>query len=364
MTASARPCVGRLHGVLAVLPSARIAAVAHVRIDQSFPRDGRRVPRPILILALFAALGAISVCLGLMVGSVPLTTADVARALAGDAPGPVGDIVLKIRMPRVLAAFACGGLLALAGALLQVLLRNPLADPYVLGISGGAALGLLAATSLGAGYAGSQVAALAGALTAVLTVFGLSFRAGDWNLYRLLLTGVVFSAGCGALISLILLLAPQTAVKGMLFWLMGDLSGATSPQWAWLALATLGALSILGSGALNVLRLGRSKAASLGVPVAAAEVSIYLAASAATVTSVSLAGTVGFVGLIVPHLVRLLGVTDYRWLIPSAMLSGGALLALADTAARSFWAPLQVPVGALTALLGVPVVLLLLAGRA
>ncbi len=319
--------------------------------------------RPVLILVVFAALGALSLCLGLMVGSVPLSVRDVAAALFDQAPGPIGDIVLKIRLPRVLAGFACGGLLALAGALLQVLLRNPLADPYVLGISGGAGLGLLGATSLGLGYAASQLAGLAGALTAVLTVFGLSFRAGDWNLYRLLLTGVVFSAGCGALISLILLLAPQTAVKGMLFWLMGDLSDATSPAWAWLALATLGAVSVLGSGTLNVLRLGRSKAASLGVPVAAAEVAIYLTASAATVTCVSLAGPVGFVGLIVPHLVRLLGVTDYRWLIPSAMLSGGTLLSLADTGARSLWAPLQIPVGALTALLGVPVVLLLLAGR-
>jgi len=321
------------------------------------------VSRPVVILAGFAALGALSLALGLAVGSVRLPASDVAAALMGHAPGPVGDIVLRVRLPRVLAGFACGGLLALAGALLQVLLRNPLADPYVLGISGGAGLGLLAATSLGLGYAASQVAGLLGALTAVLIVFGLSFRADDWNLYRLLLTGVVFSAGCGALISLILLLAPETAVKGMLFWLIGDLSDATSPQWAWLALIALGTLSVLGSGTLNVLGLGRSKAASLGVSVPAAEVAIYLTASAATVASVTLAGPVGFVGLIVPHLVRLLGVTDYRWLIPSAMLAGGALLSLADTGARSVWAPLQIPVGALTALLGVPVLLLLVAGR-
>lgn len=321
------------------------------------------MPRPLLILALFAMLGAVSLCWGLVSGSVPLSSADVLRAFAGDAPGAVGDIVFKIRLPRVFAGFACGGLLALAGALLQVLLRNPLADPYVLGISGGAGLGILGATSLGVGYAGAQLAGLGGALSAVLVVFGLSFRAGDWNLYRLLLTGVVFSAGCSALISLILLLAPQAAVKGMLFWMLGDLSEATSAWWPWLALATCGTASVVGSGALNVMMLGRSKAISLGVPVAAAEVAIYLLASAATVTSVSLAGTVGFVGLIVPHLVRLLGVTDYRWLIPSAILGGGALLSLADTAARSLWAPLQIPVGALTALMGVPLVLVLLARR-
>jgi iron complex transport system permease protein len=322
-----------------------------------------RLSRPVLILTLFAALGALSLWLGLLAGSVPLSAAQVTSALGGEAPGLVGDIVLKLRLPRVLAAFACGGLLALAGALLQVLLRNPLADPYVLGISGGAGLGLLAATSLGLGYASSQLAGLVGALLAVITVFGLSFRAGDWNLYRLLLTGIVFSAGCAALISLILLLAPEAAVKGMLFWLLGDLSGAGSPGWAWVVLGALGALSILWSGALNVLSLGRGKASSLGLPVVEAEVTIYLAASAATVTSVSLGGTIGFVGLMVPHLVRLLGVTDYRWLVPSAILCGGALLALADTAARSLWSPLQMPVGVLTALLGVPVVFLLLARR-
>ena len=319
--------------------------------------------RPVLILVLFAALALASLGVGLLSGSFPLSAAAVVQALAGQAPGLIGDIVLEVRLPRLLSAFACGGLLALAGALLQVLLRNPLADPYILGISGGAGLGLLAATALGLGYAASQAAGLVGALAAVLTVFGLSFRAGDWNLYRLLLTGVVFSAGCSALISLLLLLAPEGSVKGMLFWLLGDLSGAASPGWAWVALGVVGTVSILGANALNVLSLGRSKAASLGLPVAGAEVAIYVAASAATVASVALAGTIGFVGLIVPHLVRLLGVTDYRWLIPCAILGGGGLLSIADTAARSLWAPLQIPVGVLTALLGVPVVLLLLARR-
>lgn len=322
-----------------------------------------RASRRVVVLAVFAALSAASFCVGLTVGSVPLGFADVSSALAGHASGATSEIVLSVRLPRLLAAFACGGLLALAGTLLQVLLRNPLADPYVLGISGGAGLGLLAATSLGFGYASSQVAGTIGALAAVLTVFGLSFRAGDWNLYRLLLTGVVFSAGCGALISLTLLLAPHAAVKGMLFWLLGDLSGATNPGWALAVMTVLGVASVMGASALNVLSLGRDKAASLGLPVAAAEIVIYLVASVATVTSVTLAGTVGFVGLIVPHLIRLLGITDLRWLIPTAILGGGALLSLADTAARTVWAPLQLPVGVLTALLGVPVVLLLLARR-
>jgi iron complex transport system permease protein len=322
-----------------------------------------RAQRTVFVLVLFAGLAIASLGVGLLAGSVPLSFSDVATALTGRGTSAISEIVLTIRLQRLLAAFACGGLLALAGTLLQVLLRNPLADPYVLGISGGAGLGLLTATSLGLGYAPSQLAGLIGALAAVLTVFGLSFRAGDWNLYRLLLTGVVFSAGCGALISLTLLLAPQAAVKGMLFWLIGDLSGAGNPGWALGVMLVLGIVSIMGAGALNVLSLGRDKAATLGVSVVAAEIVIYLAASAATVTSVALAGTVGFVGLIVPHLIRLLGITDLRWLIPTAVLGGGALLSFADTAARSVWAPLQLPVGVLTALLGVPVVLLLLARR-
>jgi len=311
----------------------------------------------------FAGLSAASLVLGLLAGSVPVSLGQLWSTLTGGASGPVHDIVFAIRLPRVASAFACGGLLALAGALLQVLLRNPLADPYVLGISGGAGLGLLGATALGLGYAAAQAAGLAGALVAVFAVFGLSFRGGEWNLYRLLLTGVVFSSGCGALISLLLTLAPEVAIKGMLFWLLGDLSAAVSPGWAWLMLVALALLATLYSGALNVLSLGRNKAASLGVPVLKAELLIYVAACAATVTSVALAGTIGFVGLIVPHVLRLLGVTDYRWLIPGTALAGGAFLTLADTAARTLWAPLQIPVGVLTALLGVPLVLLLLARR-
>ncbi len=315
------------------------------------------------LLVVFAALGACSLVMGLLAGSVSVPVAQVWSALFGGTTGPVHDIIFAVRLPRVLSAFACGGLLALAGALLQVLLRNPLADPYVLGISGGAGLGLLGASALGFGYAASQAAGLAGALVAVFAVFGLSFRGGEWNLYRLLLTGVVFSSGCGALISLLLTLAPETAVKGMLFWLLGDLSAAGSSNWAWLSLGILACLATLFSGVLNVLSLGRDKAASLGVAVLKSEIGIYVAACAATVTSVGLAGTIGFVGLIVPHVLRLLGVTDYRWLIPCAVLLGGAFLTAADTAARTLWAPLQIPVGVVTALLGVPLVLVLLARR-
>ena len=319
--------------------------------------------RPAALLVALLLFAATALVVGLMTGSQPLAPTEVLGALSGHADGLAHDIVIEVRLPRVAAALACGALLALAGVLLQVLLRNPLADPYVLGISGGAGLGVLAAVLMGLGQVAASLTGLAGAFAAALIVFGLGYRAGDWNLYRLLLTGVVLAAGCGALISLLLILAPQGAVKGMLFWLMGDLSSASSSGWAWLIVLLLGGLAVALADTLNVLSLGRLKAASLGVPVRAVETAIYFAAALATVAAVILGGTIGFVGLIVPHLIRLLGVADLRWLTPLAMLGGAGFLCLADTLARSAWAPLQLPVGVLTALLGVPVMLLLLSGR-
>lgn len=317
------------------------------------------MPRP-LLLALLALFALASMALSLLHGSADLPAERVLRALAGGGEAVERDIVLRLRLPRAAAAFACGALLAQAGALLQVLLRNPLADPYVLGISGGAAVGSLLSMLLGLGAVGTGAGALAGALAVVALVFALSFRAGDWNVYRLLLTGVVISAGCGALVSLLLTLAPAAGVKGMLFWLMGDLAYAGSPLAAWGVLAALALLGLGFASSLNVLSLGPLKARTLGVAVLPLQAGIYFAASLGTASAVLLGGTIGFVGLLAPHALRLLGITDYRWLLPSAVLLGGGFLTLADTAARTIWAPLQLPVGVLTALLGVPLLLLLL----
>jgi iron complex transport system permease protein len=323
----------------------------------------QRLPPAALLGILLVAL-VLALAFGLAAGSRWLSPGELWRAFSPGEDSLARDLVLQIRWPRLSAAMACGALLALAGLLLQVLLRNPLADPYVLGISGGASLGVLAAMLLGIGTGGSALAGLAGAIAVTAAVFGLGYRSGDWSPYRLLLTGVVIAAGCGALVSLLLVLAPQASVKGMLFWLMGDLSYATGSSAAWLVALVLGALATLSGATLNVLQLGRAKAASLGVPVARAETLIYCAAALATVGAILLGGTIGFVGLIVPHLLRLLGVADARWLAPLSMLLGAAFLAVADTLARSAWAPLQLPVGVLTALLGVPVMLLLLGRRA
>jgi iron complex transport system permease protein len=295
-----------------------------------------------------------------MLGSVDFTLAQVWHGLNGG--GAAAEIVRELRLPRAMSAFACGGLLAVAGVLLQVLLRNPLADPYILGVSGGAAVGALSIMLLGLPFAAVNGGALAGALAVAGAVFGLGL-AGGWNIYRLLLTGVMLSAGCGALVSLLLTLAQGAEVRGMLFWLMGDLSHAAHavPLWGVL-LATL-AIGLAMAASLDVLSVGERKARSLGVAVRPLQIGVFVVASAATAAAVLEAGAIGFVGLTVPHFLRLLGVNDHRWLLPSASLLGGGFLVLADTLARTVAAPQQFPVGVVTALIGVPVMLFLLARR-
>jgi iron complex transport system permease protein len=213
-----------------------------------------------LLVALLAMAGAGSLVLALVVGTYPVSVLQVLESIVHPVPGVVHDVIWQLRAPRALAAFACGGLLALAGALLQVLLRNALADPYVLGVSSGAALGALSAMVLGANEAGAGLMALAGALGAIIVVFGLTFRGGDWNVYRLLLTGVVLSAGLSALVSLVLVLAPQAQVKGMLFWLMGDLAYAGNPLYGWLILLVLTAFAVAQAVRLDLLAAGELKA--------------------------------------------------------------------------------------------------------
>ncbi|MDO8933463.1 MAG: iron ABC transporter permease [Rhodocyclaceae bacterium] len=315
--------------------------------------------RALLVLALLVLLSMASLAVALAVGSMPVTLADVSAALAG-ADTPARQIVLDLRLPRALAGFACGGLLALAGALMQVLLRNPLADPYVLGISGGAGVGALTAMLLG--LAGIAIAGFSfvGALAAMLLVFGLAHGDGSWTQTRLLLTGVVVAAGCGAVVALILTIAPEQKIHGMLFWLMGDLSqaGASVPVLAVLVLALAVALPFARE--LNLLARGAEQALALGVRVPTLRRIVYFVAALATAAAVTTAGSIGFIGLIVPHLVRLVIGNDQRLLLPAVVLAGGSLLVLADTLARTIVAPLQLPVGVLTALIGVPVFLYLL----
>ena len=316
--------------------------------------------RALLVILLLALVGLASLLLALAAGSLPVSAADIGRALLGDTAGVAAEVVRELRLPRALAAFACGGLLALAGALMQVLLRNPLADPYVLGISGGASVGALSAMLFGLPLLLVNGGAFAGALAATLLVFGLARGDGSWTQTRLLLTGVIVAAGCGAAVALILSIAPENKLRGMLFWLMGDLSHATSfwPALLLLAFGLIAALPI--SRDLNLLARGDLTARALGVPVSRLRGAVYVLAALVTAAAVTTTGAVGFVGLIVPHLVRLAIGNDQRVLLPAAALAGGALLTLADTLARTVVAPQQLPVGVLTALIGVPVFLYLL----
>ncbi|MCE1182576.1 MAG: iron ABC transporter permease [Rhodocyclales bacterium] len=315
--------------------------------------------RALLILTSLALLALFSFGLALMVGSFQVAPADVFAALLGQ-EGSGGEVVLQLRLPRALAGFACGGLLALAGALMQVLLRNPLADPYVLGISGGAGVGAMFAILIGLPMLGVDGLAFAGALGAMFIVFGLAHGDGSWTQTRLLLTGVIVAAGCGALVALMLAIAEEHKLRGMLFWLMGDL-GQSARWWpAMLALVVALAAAMPFARELNLLSRGLMQAQALGVAVKRLRYTVFLLASLATAASVTTAGSIGFVGLVVPHLVRLASGNDQRLLLPASVLAGGSLLLLADTAARTLIAPQQLPVGVLTALIGVPVFLFLL----
>ncbi len=316
--------------------------------------------RALLVTALLLLLALASGVLALLVGSYAVAPAEVWAALTGGPGGHGGEVVLSLRLPRALAAFGCGALLGLAGALMQVLLRNPLADPYVLGVSGGAAVGALGAMLAGASLLVMHSGAFVGALAAMLLVFGLARGDGSWTHSRLLLTGVIVAAGCGAAVALILSVAPEQKLHGMLFWLMGDVSLARSP-WPALAMLAAGLLAALPLARdLNLLARGDAVARTLGVGVDGLRGGIYVLASLLTAVAVTTAGSIGFVGLVVPHLVRLAIGNDQRVLLPAAALAGGSLLLLADTLARTLVAPQQLPVGVLTALVGVPAFLFLL----
>jgi len=319
-------------------------------------------PRALLVLATLAVVALAALALALATGSVGVDAKSIAAALAGDASSGPAAIVRELRLPRALAAFAVGGLLAVAGALLQVLLRNPLADPYVLGISGGAAVGALAALSAGAA-AIAMPAAFVGAFASTLVVFTLARASGSdtpWTAMRLLLTGVVVAAGWGAVIALLLTLAPDAQLRGMLFWLIGDLSAPPSPVAALVVLALVVAVAFAFARDLNVISRGDQAATALGISVPRAALALHAAAALATAVAVSVAGAIGFVGLIVPHALRLALGNDQRVLLPGAALAGGALLVVADTLARTLVAPVQLPVGVITALIGVPAFLYLL----
>ena len=288
------------------------------------------------VLGALAVAALASIAIALATGSVGVDAPAILRALGGGAQDGPAAIVRELRLPRALAAFAVGGLLAVAGALAVL-------------FTGMAAL--------------VMPAAFAGAFASTLIVFGLARTGGDrtpWTAIRLLLTGVVVAAGWGAVIALLLTLAPDAQLRGMVFWLLGDLSAPPSPLPALVVLAVVLGIALAFARDMNVLARGDDVASALGVAVPRVTLALHAAAALATAAAVTTAGSVGFVGLIVPHALRIAIGNDQRVLLPAAALAGGTLLVLADTLARSVVAPVQLPVGVITALIGVPAFLYLL----
>ncbi len=321
------------------------------------------------LLFLFALTTVVSVT-ALGMGSVSLPTGEIFGVLTGsgeDSPETLRLIVMDIRLPRIMVALTAGGVLAVAGAAFQSLLRNPLADPFLLGVSGGAALGgVLAILS---GWAGGghtvQLSAFAGALSTVLFVYFMSRVGGRIPKYRMLLTGVVINAFFSALIMMLLSLSESDALANAFFWLMGDLSGAGWEEIRVMApyvMAGVIALYLL-SKEMNLLLLGENEAAELGVNVERSKLLIFVFASLITAAVVSATGLIGFVGLVVPHAARLLFGADHRLLLPACLLMGGIFLVLADAIARTVIAPTELPVGVITALIGGPAFVYLLKWR-
>lgn len=323
----------------------------------------RRIATLLAMLALAVLLGSA------LVGSVMIPPAELPGALRSIAigdPSGLAASLLDLRLGRATTAFAVGAALALAGVMMQSLLRNPLADPYVLGISSGSAVGALGALLFGASLWMVDLAALGGALAISLLLYLLARRDLDGHLQRelpgdsstLLLTGVILSAACMALVTLMLSVAPESRLRGMVFWLVGDLGGTGWHLMPWLALAAAWLFLHRRGRALNVLALHAEGAAALGVNVTALRRMLFGLSGVLTAAAVTTAGAIGFVGLIVPHACRHAFGPDHRLLLPAAALGGGAFLVLADTLARTVLAPQQLPVGVLTSLIGVPVFLL------
>jgi iron complex transport system permease protein len=316
--------------------------------------------RSLLLIGLLGLICLLSVGISLATGSLEIGPGELWSALRDRNSSLYSQVLWELRIPRTLAALVTGGLLGLAGVIMQVLLRNPLADPYILGVSGGAAAAALLVMLTGFGAFWIPQAAFAGAMGSIVLVFGLANASGRWSVTRLLLTGVVVSAGWGAVINILLTSSATNTVQSMLFWLMGDLSQSQVRAWQFLVLAAGLLVGVLLARSLNIIIRGELTAQALGVEVSKLRLVLYVLSSMLTATAVTIAGAIGFVGLVIPHMLRLLGARDHRLLVPLSVLLGSTFLVLADSLARTVIAPQQLPTGVVTAVIGVPVFLIIL----
>ena len=309
----------------------------------------------IVLLAVFL-LAAIAI--SLFLGSVSISPGELWKS----------SILWQIRLPRVILAALIGLLLAISGVILQGILRNPLADPYILGISAGSALGAAAAMALGLqfvflGMSPVPLLAFIFSLAAVLVVYKLSQVAGKTSPETLILSGVALSAFCSAILSLIIIVSGN--LQAIYFWLLGSLSSAN-----WANVITVIPYALIGTSVayffskeLNALLLGEEMAKTLGIEVENARLILIGAASLMTAAAVSVSGLIGFVGLIIPHWIRLIVGPNHRLLVPLSALSGMILMVIADTVSRTVISPVEIPIGIVMALLGAPFFLYLLRRR-
>ena len=317
----------------------------------------------ILLLAFLAGVSVLSLLAGpASIGTTAVLKGIIAAIHFPGVSNPLTDeertILYSIRIPRVLLAGLVGAALSCAGVVFQALLRNPLADPYVLGVSGGAAVGAISAIVIGLGALpfGIPGLAFAGGLLSILLVWGLSGATGDRRTDRMLLAGIIVNAFFSALIMFLVSTAGGEQIHSVVFWLMGDLAMAAERDIGLAALFLAAGFVVMFFHArdLNILLTGEGTALQLGIPVQRTRMILLVSASLVTGAAVSVSGVIGFVGLVVPHIVRMRFGSDHRLLLPASLLFGSAFLMAADTVARIVLAPAELPVGVITALCGAP----------
>lgn len=347
--------------------------------DQSFQKSTLTPARWIKIIGLLAGITIISAVLCLQFGAQYIGLGEILRVLfhmveesSDPAAGSdtIATILLQVRLPRVFLAFLIGSSLASIGVALQALLRNPLADPYVLGVSSGAALGVSIAVLFGVGTTLLAISALPlcgflGSLVALLVIYRLAASYDRLPIYSVLLAGVILNAIFSALIMFVTSIMDPNRSFGMMIWLMGSLTAPAYPVLLVFSLYVLTGLAMLLKQVrvLNIMALGEESARSLGIDTERTKRWIFLVSALVTGAVVSVSGMIGFIGMVVPHAVRLMFGADHRLLMPAAALVGGAFLMVADTFARTFFSPSEVPVGIMTALAGGPFFIYLLVWR-
>ena len=336
-------------------------------------------PSRVLVVcaALFAVLFVAAV-ISLRLGAYPISVIDIVTTLFkgvigrwDEIPSEFSSVVFDIRLPRIALGILVGASLSTAGAGFQALLRNPLADPYILGVSSGAALGAIISLVVAPHTPGAiQAAAFAGAAVTIAAVYFLGRRGGKLDSATLLLAGIVMASFLSAIIMFLMTTLSGRDLRGMAFWLMGDLATLPAVDSIWKWMAFLFGVFAIAAGAmyttasdLNLILTGEQEARHLGVNVHRVKLVVYVAASVLTGLAVSVSGAVGYVGLLVPHVMRMMFGSDYRLLIPTSALGGAILIVLADTLARTIVSPTELPVGAMTALAGAPVFIYLMRRR-